>query len=247
MIDDPTTITGCELWLDAADNSKVLKDGSNPASDGDTVRWVQDKSGNGRSFGHSNVIYRPYYNINSPKNGRNTVVFEKRGSDTAWKTISLESQSWFKRTNASTYWNIYVAINDVVLADHASLYRIFNYRDSGFLVTMHGSTTISANVNGGTAATISYDLKNGGGYVLSYHIYPNNNTLFVNGILTATGANSTNITANGGFWIFGNKTTNQFVKGHFCELLMYTGDHLGTNIDRKLAIERYLSDKWAIR
>ena len=65
----PDHIPGLVLWLDADDESSVMRDGSNRVS-----QW-SDKSGDGKHAVMANATYQPTY-VASAINGRGAIDFE---------------------------------------------------------------------------------------------------------------------------------------------------------------------------
>jgi len=81
---DPTSISGCALWLDANDTSTLWQNvvGTIPVGDGDpVVRW-DDKSGNDRDAQREGAD-NPQYNAGGP-NGRGVVTFSGDYMSTAY-------------------------------------------------------------------------------------------------------------------------------------------------------------------
>lgn len=68
LINSPTNISGCSLWLDAADSSVILLNSS-------AVSGWNDKSGNGRHFIQTSGVCQPTY-VASGINSKNIVRFD---------------------------------------------------------------------------------------------------------------------------------------------------------------------------
>jgi len=66
--DDPTSLSGCQLWLDASDVSTLTE------SAGAVSAWA-DKSGNGNNFSQATGAEQPLTNATS-LNGKNTIQFD---------------------------------------------------------------------------------------------------------------------------------------------------------------------------
>jgi hypothetical protein len=120
---NPTNITGCQLWLDAADTSTISLSGS-------AVTQWDDKSGNSRSFTQGTSGNRPASGTRS-KNSLNVIDFD--GGDFLSSTAAA---SVWKFLSDGTEHTIFV----VAASDNASLYGVtFGNANSGSTRGMHAA------------------------------------------------------------------------------------------------------------
>jgi len=134
------------LWLDGADASTVLLNGSNVS------QW-NDKSGNNRNVGQNTAVNRPIYTTNAI-NGKNVLTWPSSTNSTGLTNVSLSAFSpgrtfgvarWIGPTTFTTYNYLYsygFSSTDEVIGNIAST-SLF----SGSLF-MNGSSSATANVLG---------------------------------------------------------------------------------------------------
>lgn len=102
----PTSITGCQLWLDAGDSSSFTP--ANPSNGALLSQW-NDKSGNARHVSNATSSSQPFYRVGSNvTNGFPAVHFDSTSATGANK--GLLSNSTFTGLNTSN-WDIYAALS----------------------------------------------------------------------------------------------------------------------------------------
>jgi hypothetical protein len=184
----PPQISGCSLWLDAADATTLTLSGSN------VTAWA-DKSGNGRNFTRGGTADRL---TRVTVNGNPVVYFNNDGgSSNAWLTGSLPfaSSSTFIQVltplsysqSSSFYWAW--ALN--ATGNYAPGFRSINYGTPDF----QPYVTYVGNNNNGIAVTyetpyVSFTEFTGGGantrYSINGTITPSSGTIASNTITPAT-------------------------------------------------------------
>lgn len=245
--ENPASISGLQLWLDAADSSKLFDattGGSAVAADGGVARW-EDKSGNGRHFTQSTIANRPARR-SSGRNGFGTLEFD--GSND--RLVG----------DATVYFNPnvpYTAIIVHVVSETAATYpilfsakttggrnnRFFNSTDGNYQDYAQGTDgsefarTRFTSVSRGTWGAVGFNFT--GSSALTAASF---SARFNGAGLTRLDAAA--YTANLGNASIGSDAdiANHF-KGHIAEILIYSKSF--TN-EEMLVLEEYLRSKWAL-
>jgi hypothetical protein len=241
---NPASITGCQLWLDAADTSSILMDSSSNVS-----LWI-DKSGNELSVSASSS--QPTYASNA-LNGLGTLAFNgtqnlSAGSVTAGKLLG--------NTGGSTTFCVFSVSNN------SQSSCPFTWDDSGytyrFMITLEGSqglnfdlgditTTSSSRVN---IPTSSVTFANNTYYLVSFWQSSGSAVLNVNGgtytSTTSSGFTGNMPTSTSRTFNVGSYSNNSsfFMKGNTAEILVFNRS-LTTNQRQK--VEGYLAHKWDLK
>jgi hypothetical protein len=220
----PKSITGCQLWLDAAEPSTIT--GTSPVT-----AW-RDKSGNGLVAGVNNSLTRPSFITTG--NGKPAIQF-------------LPSQA-FNVTgfNYTTAWSAICCMNTVDIG--AGRFLISPFSGLGItLMSMNpgvsgnkifGSTLTATNITGENIENTSVQNSAASG-LLDY---------FRNGVLInqITGSIGVNATANVTLGIGANATGNFNMDGTYnmYEILIYNS-RLSTS--QRQQVEGYLAWKWGLQ
>jgi hypothetical protein len=247
---DPTSISGCKLWLDAADTSTISLSGS-------AVTQWDDKSGNSRTFTQGTSGNRPSSGTRS-QNGRNVLDFDggdflnSTAAASVWKflsdgtenTIFLVATSDIASTFGISFGN---AVNTAAVGFHGARFRDAPVVLETFIA--NGSGIVLLNTGGTyTAGTFIYFTtrqKPADATAANRSLSQANlNTAFSNNTSTATpsGSNPTQTLLIGGSKTQNGDPTNLF-DGGIGELLMY--DSYLSNTDTS-TVQSYLSTKWGI-
>lgn len=240
----PLSISGCCLWLDAADVSTISKDANNKVSN-----WA-DKSTKSFQFAQTTANYKPTYTPNN-QNGNATLAFNSTNatylmgpSDFAIGTLSYALFAVCSYTNDTDYGTIFAKA-----LYGAQTGRIMMTKDnSGFSICYTHTT-------GNTYITIaSYTL---GAYRLLELIV--NRTegydyIYQNGtqLSALQYADTTNYTASSNVMLVGAYNNGSgtgvqpgyFHNGNIAEIIAYNSSDMSTLNREK--VEGYLAWKWGI-
>lgn len=251
---DPTSIAGCQLWLDASDTATISVSGT-------AVTQWNDKSGNSRTFTQGTAGNRPASGTRS-KNSLNVIDFD--GGDFLSSTAAA---SVWKFLSDSTQHTMFI----VATSDNASLYSAsFGNANGTGTIGFHGAMfrdaptqigTWVTNGAGGASAAVIDNL--GGSYTAGTFVYVthrqkpsdataanrslgqvNLGTAFSNNTVTnaPSGSNPTNSIIIGGALNNSSVPANQ-LDGAIGEIIIYNS-YL-SNGDTT-TVQSYLATKWAI-
>jgi hypothetical protein len=101
---NPTSIAGCQLWLDAADTATISLSGS-------AVTQWNDKSGNSRNFAQGTAGNRPLSGTRT-QNGKNVIDFD--GTDD--RLVSSSASSTWTFLHDGSLYTLFVAVERDVTA-----------------------------------------------------------------------------------------------------------------------------------
>lgn len=246
---NPLSISGCQLWLDAADTATISVSGS------EVTQW-NDKSGNSRNFTQSTAANRPLSGTRS-QNGKNIIDFD--GSNDRLGS-SAASSNWVFMHNGTEHTVFWACVKDGdtfgdLMGDNgntssnvgtvfseANSYRIAQYVTRGVsgntvienytgsnLTSGFHYTTVRAKPNDGTAANRS-------------EIFYNNGSAIKNNA-QSNAPSSSNPTYNLGV---GDSRADASVipfNGGIGEILIYNS-YL-SDVDRD-KVRTYLATKWGV-
>ncbi len=222
----PTSITGCQLWLDAADQSSMSLTGS-------VVNTWNDKSGSGITYISSNSPTL----ISNALNGNSVMNFV--GSSSQYFYGGVASSCDLIHTHFFVYFNSVQSIGQT----------LFGSSNQGNIV-QEGGGACYGDAAGFTDGAV-YKFQTGGAYrllsvlVSSPNTYPTTNgTVYFNGTQIA-------LVNNSGGYNFASKPTNLLIgsgntkyTGTMAEGIVYAG--LLTTSQRQ-QIEGYLAWKWGLQ
>ena len=268
----PQTISGLQLWLDAADPA-VLFDattgGSLVAADGGVARW-EDKSGNGRHATQSTSGNRPLRKA-AVQGGRDVLRFD--GSDDSMSIASSTATFKFLHDGDSTVFAVYKwtaptsganrrflfsnHINDESVSGTtgSALWLRNDFGDASpfskvqFLATNNGSTRTNSYTGDNSypvdtfhAVTAKLDHANA--------TNANRTVFYKNGTVqadTAAGDSAALPTQDATYDLHictqAGPTNRLFAQCDLCELIFYDSALSDAN---RSAVESYLMSKWAI-
>jgi hypothetical protein len=189
----PTNITGCQLWLDAADATTIIRTGSS------VTQW-NDKSGNGRnltgfngptySSQRVNLVPNAYLQVGSFPSGTYTLFIVANitsGNGPLYGSTTSTGYTGFFPNYAGNYylvesdsrWNGSTTAGDVTTSSASITFNngtqyiysiIYNFSSSTALVWANGS--ISSVINGIISGTITIDSlilgRRSGDYMTGY-------------------------------------------------------------------------------
>jgi len=239
----PTQISGCQLWLDAADSSSVTLSGSS------VTQW-RDKSGFNNHVISGGTA--PIYSSSS-----NAVVFNGNGYliNSAF-SLPLANRSVFIVCNqtASSSSNAFEGI----LVFGAS--NVVDYNSSNAIVYNGRGSNVVANCSFGVF--YNYSQNNFGDYRLDFgnvtipapfsiytDVFANpSGSLHVNGSNVATDSIAGTIGTSTGFFLgarndFGNGTFRSFLYGSIYETIVY---NTAVTAFQRQQVEGYLAWKWGL-
>lgn len=240
---NPTSISGCKLWLDAADTATISLSGS-------AVTQWSDKSGNSYNFSQATSARRPTSGVNT-QNGNNVVTFS--GSQLLQ---AANSNNWTFLSNSSGS-TIFMAIYAGTRAGVDALLENQQNTTGNPGIIMYRYTYIANEVTNGSGwayNTTLGSLTNNTPYYLTMLSDPAN----------ATANNRFKLSINNGAYLQGNTETgspsasvapdplilgaletngNNGWVGRIAEVIMYQGILSGTDITK---VNSYLATKWGI-
>ena len=227
---NPRQISGCALWLDAADRYTLTLSGSN------VTTWA-DKSGNARNT--SGVSGTPVLSNNSILS-RQGVYFNGSSYFTGPFSYSSNTLSWF--------------VVGTVESDGEAFGRLLSLGASGQFdfdsalrmnaLSREGTTTELVSFRNYSFIARNMNISYGTPFVTSSVINGTSNFPFLNGTLATGGATSTNF----GFTTYGISgsfgANIQRNKGFIFEVLIYTG---ALTSNERQQVEGYLAWKWGLQ
>ncbi len=244
---DPRTISGCQLWLDAAD---VNGNGTSVANGASIATWV-DKSGNGRNFTQATSGNRPVYGsflsypgisftganntnlsnsyIQTGSGGRNTfiVFYDVNTSANQYGNPVLFYMANTNQSALGDWRAAYDGLNDYLGTD--SYGGAYLYRTNPAVTSMRTSRCIGMwGIQSGAAFNTGYVYGNGTQF-----------TTLVNSFVATSPLNVTN---TGTTSVGGGQTG--YVTAVISEVIYYSTD-LSTADRQK--IEGYLAWKWGLQ
>ncbi len=222
----PTQISGCQLWLDAADTNSMSLTGS-------VVNTWNDKSGSGITYISSNSPTL----INNALNGKSVMNFV--GSSSQYFYGGATSSCDLIHTHFFLYFNSVQSIGQTLFGS-----------SNQFNIVQEGGGNCYGDVAGFTDGAL-YKFQTGGAYrllsvlVSSPNTYPTTNgTVYFNGTQIA-------LVNNSGGYNVASKPTNLLIgsgntkyTGTFAEGIVYAG--LLTTSQRQ-QVEGYLAWKWGLQ
>jgi hypothetical protein len=241
----PTSVSGCQMWLDFSDATKLFTDaGTTPvSSDGDAIYQANDKSGNNRHALQSSSALRPLYKTNI-QNSLSTGYFD--GSNDVMTLVDI----------ALSNYSVFIAFRFVTQPLYtAALYAFDNYstspRYANNLYAYRGNAPAGfhyeAYANNTGALATSAELTNNTPYLVdtirtTTAVAYNKNGSGLTGVTVGSGAFTT-VGHRLGTHYYSGANQNQYFKGYACELIIY--DSALSSGDQALA-RSYLNTKWSI-
>ena len=214
----PTSITGCQLWLDAADSSTITVSGSN-------VTNVADKSGNGIVL--SNATGFTYPN-NSFNGSYPSFLCSSGGIGQANNAARLGINSAFAQT---TPFTVFFVSHQTQTSSYG--YIMDSQSGSGRQYTYNNTLSTPF----GSSATDITSTPS----VVSMTWIAGTSVLYLNG--TSNYSGSLGSFTTGGIIVGNRFSINESWPGHICELIYFSGQ-LGTT--QRQQMEGYLAQKWGL-
>ena len=220
---NPNSITGCSLWLDAADSSTVALTGS-------SVTAVRDKSSSNITLSNASGFTYP----NNTFNGRRPSFFVTGGGNTNAGTQRLGVNSVFALATPLTVSFVCQhvgAANYGYILDSASASGRPYILDGGI-----GGNTFQTpfNPSGGGLSSTSPLLNN--------FVFGTSSAAFQNGTQQFTGTSLT--FTMGGITVGNRYTLNESWPGHICELIIH---NTALTTSQRQQVEGYLAWKWGLQ
>ena len=233
---NPTSITGCSLWLDGADPAG---NGAVPANGATVSTWV-DKSGtgnNGTSYGNPTFVTSAF-------NGKPSILFNgstQRFVGAITNTGNTVSVFAIVSMNSGGQWGriCSLAVTNNYDGGVSSLYFIPLIRNSTNQSIQSGRYQVSGNVNVGPVA-ITYNVP----FQAASIVNGTTNILYLNG----TSAGSVSSTGNFGYTAYGigaqpSDLQPEYFQGYISEILVF---HASLSTTQRQQIEGYLAWKWRL-
>ena len=227
---DPTTIPGCQIWLDAADLSSITLSGSN-------VTLWRDKSGNGRNavpttnaFQYATTFNGSYPSIFGVSTGGNGLI----ASISSFPLLNPSTVfAVFQNTGLNSGTNSFPYLFNITSgANRAYAYAYNQTTTPGLMRISAGSGSSDAATNVNTTVSQVFSMQMGATSTLTYQ----NGTLA--STTAITGASLTSTITIGGF-----STANAWT-GHLCEVIINTNT---ITTSERQQIEGYLAWKWGLQ
>lgn len=234
---NPNSITGLQLWLDAADGTTLLQSsgGSAATADGDPIGYWGDKSGNGRHATQTDGANKPALKT-AIKNGKNTVR-----TDGADDYLFLGDN--FKYQEITVVAVLRVTTTGICVA--FSRGGADNYNPAVALVYNRSTPNTSASFNSGA----------GGNQLINVSITQSQFSIFraeadgttvtntTNGV-SSTAAQVGSLRFNTNLVTIGRiDTAGLFAAADFCEIIIYNKK---LNSGDWESLSAYLNVKWSI-
>ena len=233
---NPTSITGCSLWLDGADPAG---NGVIPANSATISTWI-DKSGtgnNGTSYGNPTFVTSAF-------NGKPSILFNgstQRFVGAITNTGNTVSVFAIVSMNSGGQWGriCSLAVTNNYDGGVSSLYFIPLIRNSTNQSIQSGRYQGSGNVNVGQVA-ITYNVP----FQAASIVNGTTNILYLNG----TSAGSVSSTGNFGYTAYGigaqpSDLQPEYFQGYISEILVF---HASLSTTQRQQIEGYLAWKWRL-
>ena len=212
----PTNISGCKLWLDAADpNSVILSDPNDPASY--IVQW-NDKSGNGNDM---------YTNTGD--------IFYTTSPQRSLQFVTEPTMATVNQITVNTSTSVFMVIKVTSVSGLADTLEFtdIGYGEGYFSIRYDAPTNL-INVNGN-------DLGYPGGYYVNGTL---NSSSGITVPLGYNIVNTTNTTQSGDTRVSLSTTfMGRYFYGNVQEVIMYTTAITST---QRQQVQAYLSQKWNI-
>lgn len=233
----PTDISGCQLWLDAADAATI--------SIGTGVSEWRDKSGNARHAVQTVAANQPVYNLASV-NGLNSVNFDGSNDFLNNDTMPLFTAKTVyivvKANNATggTIIQFRRRVSSNTRIIFRELFSASTYFISGDTIVTNQTLATTPSPSWETLHQTKFT-QNGSTRNVSYSL--NGTDLTVNGNPPNT-ETETGLGYDLGSFVGFTGISDQYYNGLFCEIIFYNRDDVSGADD--LLIKNYLANKWAI-
>jgi hypothetical protein len=216
---NPKQITGCSLWIDAADASTVTGTSS--------VTAVADKSGNGYNLTGGSGFSYP----NNTFNGTYPSFYNGNGGFVHSTSSRIGFNSSFAIT--TPFYMFVVAIQTTNAGgDYGDI--MDSYTGSGRIYLF--DTTLHTSISFGSALTSLT------AFVSSIQYNGSSSYMYVNGTSFYTG--TAGAITTGGINIGNRYSNSEAWPGHICEIIIYTG--VASTAQRQ-QVEGYLAWKWGLQ
>ena len=221
---DPSQISGLSLWLDAADDSTVIRTGVN------ITRW-DDKSGNRRNVTASGT---PTYVANS-LGGLNAINFATSASFFTTPSFALTSSGSFTMFFIYNFVSAVAGNTDFFITP--SSYAIFD-----LFVHTSGTQRLQLHLDSLTPLSTSLIPTRGVPYIyaVNYNYTSGALNVFANGSNIATNTRTTNLLATPQTYTYGAQSSNAF----YYESVIYNNSLTTT---QQQQVESYLAWKWNLQ
>ena len=223
----PTDIPGCQLWLDAADQSSLVLSGSN------VTQW-NDKSGNGKN---ATATGTPTYVTGGGVNFNGSSYFLNQAF-----TMNLSQRSIFIVMQETTHTDFYGVLpfipdpnsgNDSTTANGLSIETkngLRFYANSGGYTSDIGNTTLLVKA----IYNDNMNVTTGSGFVNGTNVI-NANANYTAGTCSGYGV--------GGRWLSGSMSGSYRLNGVIYEIIIF---NTPLTTSQRQSIEGYLAHKWGL-
>ena len=219
----PTSIPGCQLWLDGADQSSVT------FSSGSNVSQWNDKSGNGLNATVLNGTPTYTQALGMTFNGSSALQVNYTASPTIETLFVI-----IKFNSVSAQGNIFSGT-----AMGQREYLLFSPYSPGTIYLGRYGNGPSGSINGGTVITSS-------NYMLGYVFNGTANTIsfYQGGNVTSSGTPQFTYSSGGTISAIGSYNGNGYLQGQIYELIVYS---TALTAVQRQQIEGYLAWKWNLQ
>lgn len=227
----PLSVSGLEFWVDFSKRSTLFKDTSATipvTTDGDSIAYVADRSGNARHPISATANQQPMYKVGI-QNGLSVARLLGSGGDRLRFTGSF--------TLAQPLW-LFGAAKSTLVDGSGSQPLIVDSGSEGLILQDAGSTN-RWRMTFGTALQAASD-EDANWHVISGKGNGASSLIRRDGVQIASG-NANTGAFNNNITIGANQTPTIFFTGDIGELLIYRADLSDADRD---AVELYLMEKW---
>jgi len=231
---DPTSVSGLEVWLDAADTTTITKSGSQ------VTAWANKGSQGSSAVTQTGVV------TTGTQNGLNLVRFPASTDLSISFALTQQAHSWFyvaknttQMNSGTPYWCV---VNQTAGSGQTAAFGPGAYTSGGSTYTMgDGPSGYFAAVTTQSApepynVMRIYSITNSATSSSSNSIYANNTSLSLNISVTASSYRTDNVQ-------YRINTSSYNTGADICEILLYAGE---VSVIQGSNIRYYLGLKWGI-
>jgi hypothetical protein len=224
----PTQVSGCQLWLDAADSSTITLSGTS------VTAW-RDKSSLSNNYVQTNSSYYPTYVLDPVYNAKGIRFINGTGTHLTPQTTSLYS---INAANWTTFVVVRYSDSNISSGTVQSISRTIN----------SGNNWIRYHQGAMSFYIVTSDVQFGRVFSAVSGIYcavvTNSQTVYQNGTLAGSGSRSSTPIVSDAFNIGGNGT-GEGMSGYIFEYIIYNG--VGLSTSQRQQVEGYLAWKWGLQ
>lgn len=224
----PTQISGCSLWLDAADSSTISLSGTS------VTAW-RDKSSLSNNYVQTNPSYYPTYVLDTVYNARGIRFINGTGTHLTPQSSSIYS------INAA-FWTTFVVVRYSDSSISSGTVQSISRTVSS------GNNWIRYHQGAMSFYIVTSDVQFGRAFSAVSGMYSavitNSQTVYQNGTLAGSGSRGSTPVVSDAFNIGGNGAS-EGMSGFIFEYIIYNG--VGLSTSQRQQIEGYLAWKWGLQ